>query len=59
MEPETLLAPLAAVLLGNAMTFGFLYAMWCLSRDGQNWRAMLGAGTLMAASLLVGLSLHQ
>lgn len=59
MEPETLLAPLLAVMIGNGLTFGFLYAMWCLSRDGQNWRAMLGAAVILLIPLSVALSLPR
>ena len=59
MEPVDFLAPLAAVLLGNGMTFALGYFLWRLKRDERDWRAMLGALAIFIAAAGVALSLPR
>lgn len=59
MDPIMFITPLAAVILGNGMTFAFLYCMWLLKRDASDWKAIVGALFIMGACLLVFLSIPR
>lgn len=59
MAPDTLLAPLAAVLLGNGMTFAFVYCMWRLKQNPDSLKPIFGGLALIVPALLVFLSLSH